>query len=195
MHTTLVIVGGGFCGTVLAANLLRRPPSDATDIVLIERGLRHGPRHGVCRARVSLSFQCAGGAAVGGFAGPLAISALCAAPGPDADGEDFLPRALYGEYLQDLLLQAERAAPAGTAPAARVRRGAARHRAERRQTASRRGVRGPRADRGGSRRFWRWAIRRRRLAAVGRRDQRSRGDIGMIHGKLPENTLGAGTRC
>lgn len=38
MHTTLVIVGGGFCGTVLAANLLRRPPSDATDIVLVERG-------------------------------------------------------------------------------------------------------------------------------------------------------------
>jgi uncharacterized NAD(P)/FAD-binding protein YdhS len=28
-----------------------------------------------------------------------------------ADGEDFLPRALYGDYLQDLLLQAERAAP------------------------------------------------------------------------------------
>ena len=32
---------------------------------------------------------------------------------PDADGEDFLPRALYGDYLQDVLLQAERAAPAG----------------------------------------------------------------------------------
>jgi uncharacterized NAD(P)/FAD-binding protein YdhS len=30
---------------------------------------------------------------------------------PDADGEDFLPRALYGDYLQDLLLQAETAAP------------------------------------------------------------------------------------
>ncbi len=31
---------------------------------------------------------------------------------PDAGGEDFLPRALYGDYLQDLLAQAERAAPA-----------------------------------------------------------------------------------
>ena len=38
MRKTLAIVGGGFSGTVLAANLLRRPPSDATDIVLIERG-------------------------------------------------------------------------------------------------------------------------------------------------------------
>jgi len=38
MRNALVIVGAGFCGTVLAANLLRRPPSDATDIVLAERG-------------------------------------------------------------------------------------------------------------------------------------------------------------
>jgi uncharacterized NAD(P)/FAD-binding protein YdhS len=30
---------------------------------------------------------------------------------PNADGEDFLPRALYGDYLQDVLLKAERAAP------------------------------------------------------------------------------------
>ena len=33
---------------------------------------------------------------------------------PGVDGEDFLPRALYGDYLQDLLLQAERAAPEST---------------------------------------------------------------------------------
>ena len=33
---------------------------------------------------------------------------------PDVDGEDFLPRALYGDYLQDVLMQSERAAPAHT---------------------------------------------------------------------------------
>ena len=38
MRNTIAIVGGGFCGTVLAANLLRSPPAAATDIVLIERG-------------------------------------------------------------------------------------------------------------------------------------------------------------
>ena len=42
MPRTLVIVGAGFCGTVLAARLLRRPPSDATEIVLIERGTSIG---------------------------------------------------------------------------------------------------------------------------------------------------------
>jgi len=33
---------------------------------------------------------------------------------PETDGEDFLPRALYGDYLQEVLLQAERAAPQHT---------------------------------------------------------------------------------
>src|SRR5579862_8151083 len=35
---TIVIVGAGFCGSVLAAQLLRRPPPRPTEIVLIERG-------------------------------------------------------------------------------------------------------------------------------------------------------------
>lgn len=38
MHQTIVIVGAGFCGSVLAAQLLRRPPADPTHIVLVERG-------------------------------------------------------------------------------------------------------------------------------------------------------------
>ncbi len=31
MPNAIVIVGAGFCGTVLVANLLRRPPSEAPD--------------------------------------------------------------------------------------------------------------------------------------------------------------------
>ena len=42
MLKTIVIVGGGFSGTVLAANLLRRPPVDPTEIVLVERGVAIG---------------------------------------------------------------------------------------------------------------------------------------------------------
>jgi uncharacterized NAD(P)/FAD-binding protein YdhS len=63
MRNAIVIVGAGFCGTVLAANLLRRPPSAPTDIALIERGRAMGR-----------------GLAVGGFARPVAVPALCAAP-------------------------------------------------------------------------------------------------------------------
>ena len=58
MRNTVVIVGAGFGGMVLAANLLRRGPPGA------------------------------------------------------ADGEDFLPRELYGDYLQEGLRQAEAEAEA-----------------------------------------------------------------------------------
>jgi uncharacterized NAD(P)/FAD-binding protein YdhS len=39
---TIVIVGGGFSGTVLAANLLRRPPAGPTRLLLIERASEIG---------------------------------------------------------------------------------------------------------------------------------------------------------
>lgn len=42
MRKTIAIVGAGFSGTVLAANLLRLPAVRATDIVLIERGIAMG---------------------------------------------------------------------------------------------------------------------------------------------------------
>jgi uncharacterized NAD(P)/FAD-binding protein YdhS len=113
MHTTLVIVGGGFCGTVLAANLLRRPPSDATDIVLVERGPAMG--RGVAYAAREFPYLLNVPAArlSADSRDPLQFLHFAQRRLPDADGEDFLPRALYGDYLQDLLLQAERAAPAG----------------------------------------------------------------------------------
>jgi uncharacterized NAD(P)/FAD-binding protein YdhS len=38
MRDVIVIIGAGFCGTVLAVNLLRRPGAMPTNIVLIERG-------------------------------------------------------------------------------------------------------------------------------------------------------------
>src|SRR5580698_6153350 len=113
MHTTLVIVGGGFCGTVLAANLLRRPPSDTTDIVLVERGPAMG--RGVAYAAREFPYLLNVPAArlSADSRDPLQFLHFAQRRLPQADGEDFLPRALYGEYLQDLLLQAERAAPAG----------------------------------------------------------------------------------
>ena len=39
---TIVIVGGGFCGTALATMLLRRPPAMPSRLVLIERGAHVG---------------------------------------------------------------------------------------------------------------------------------------------------------
>jgi uncharacterized NAD(P)/FAD-binding protein YdhS len=112
MRNAIVIVGAGFCGTVLAANLLRRPPSEATDLVLIERGAAMG--RGVAYAAREFPYLLNVPAArlSADSRDPLQFLRFAQRHSPGADGEDFLPRALYGDYLQDVLREAERAAPA-----------------------------------------------------------------------------------
>jgi uncharacterized NAD(P)/FAD-binding protein YdhS len=112
MRNTIVIVGAGFCGTVLAANLLRRPPSEATDVVLVERGATMG--RGVAYAAREFPYLLNVPAArlSADSRDPSQFLRFAQRRVPAADGEDFLPRALYGDYLQDVLQEAERAAPA-----------------------------------------------------------------------------------
>jgi uncharacterized NAD(P)/FAD-binding protein YdhS len=108
---TIAIVGGGFCGTVVAANLLRRPPPGPTRLVLIERAAAVG--RGVAYADRGFPYLLNVPAS--------RMSASSARPDeflefvqrriPGAGGEDFLPRALYGEYLQEFLLAAQLSAP------------------------------------------------------------------------------------
>jgi uncharacterized NAD(P)/FAD-binding protein YdhS len=114
MGKTIVIVGAGFSGTVLAANLLRRPPSAATDIVLIERGsaMGRGVAYAVREFPYLLNVPAARLSA--DSQDPLHFLRFAQQRLPEVDGEDFLPRALYGDYLQEVLLQAERAAPENT---------------------------------------------------------------------------------
>ena len=111
MPKTFVIVGAGFSGTVLAANLLRRPPAHQVDIVLIERSAVMG--RGVAYAAHEFPYLLNVPAARSSADSRDPLQFLRFAQGqlPSVDREDFLPRALYGEYLQDLLLRAERAAP------------------------------------------------------------------------------------
>jgi uncharacterized NAD(P)/FAD-binding protein YdhS len=111
MRNTLVIVGAGFCGTVLAANLLRRPAPAPTDIVLIERGSAMG--RGVAYAARDYPYLLNVPAArlSADSRDPLQFLRFAQGRLPAADGEDFLPRALYGDYLEDVLLRAEASAP------------------------------------------------------------------------------------
>jgi uncharacterized NAD(P)/FAD-binding protein YdhS len=108
MRKTFVIVGGGFSGTVLAANLLRRPAAAGADVVLIERGAVMG--RGVAYAAHAFPYLLNVPAArlSADSRDPLQFLRFAKARMPNVDGEDFLPRALYGDYLQDLLLRAER---------------------------------------------------------------------------------------
>ena len=111
MHKRLVIIGGGFCGTVLAANLLRRLPAEPTEIVLIERGPEMG--RGIAYAVHDCPYllNVPAGRLSADSKDPLQFLHYAKQIYADADAEDFLPRQLYGDYLQDFLGHAERAAP------------------------------------------------------------------------------------
>lgn len=108
---TIVIVGGGFSGTLVAANLLRRPPAGPTRLVLIERanevarGAAYAERGFPYLLNVPASRMSANSAA------PKEFLEFAQRRMPKMTGEDFLPRSLYGEYLGEVLLAAKLSAP------------------------------------------------------------------------------------
>jgi uncharacterized NAD(P)/FAD-binding protein YdhS len=111
MRNTIAIVGAGFSGTVLAAQLLRHPPATPTDLVLVERGPEMG--RGVAYAARDYPYLLnvpAGRLSVDA-SDPLQFLRFAQRHLPDAGVEDFMPRALYGDYLCEVLAQAEREAP------------------------------------------------------------------------------------
>lgn len=113
-HThTIVIIGGGFSGTVLAANLLRNPPPRPTHVVLVERCAELGGAAYAQRDYPYLLNVPAGRMSADSRA-PGAFLDFVQRRRPDVSGQDFVPRAWYGEYLRQMLVEAERAAPAHT---------------------------------------------------------------------------------
>lgn len=104
---TVVVVGGGFAGVATVYHLLQRAPA-ALRIVLVERGpwLGRGVAYGVESPLFSLNVP----------ASRMSIDperpddfvAWSGTPEPHA----FLPRALYGRYVEDAFARAIRASPA-----------------------------------------------------------------------------------
>ncbi len=113
MDRTIVIVGAGFCGSVLAANLLRRTGAGRMNIVLIERGTSIGRGVAYASHDVPYVLNVPAGRLSVAPDDPLHFLRYVRQSHPDADAEDFMPRSMYGDYLQEVLDQAERAAPAG----------------------------------------------------------------------------------
>jgi uncharacterized NAD(P)/FAD-binding protein YdhS len=104
---TIVIVGAGFSGTVLAIHLLRRPIAAPTRIVLIERGAAFG--RGVAYAARPFPYllNVPASRMSANPREPLEFLRFVQRRNPRATGEDFMPRELYGEYLEEALLAAE----------------------------------------------------------------------------------------
>ena len=107
---TIVIVGAGFSGLAVATHLLRLPHSRPLRVVLIERaptagGVAYSGRErsyllNVPAARMSASS-----------ADPLEFVRFAQRALPQTTAADFLPRELYGQYLESSLLSAARVSP------------------------------------------------------------------------------------
>lgn len=103
-------MGAGFCGTVLTANLLRRPWPVPTRVLLIERGRRFA--RGIAYQPHSFPFllNVPAGRMSADSRRPDEFLEFARRRHPDAEAADFLPRALYGDYLEDVLSRAESSA-------------------------------------------------------------------------------------
>jgi uncharacterized NAD(P)/FAD-binding protein YdhS len=108
---TIVVVGGGFCGTVLAANLLRSAPRQHTRVVLVEQRAEVGRGVAYQSATGQYLLNVPAGRMSASSLDPGQFVRFAQRRSGSVTAADFLPRQLYGEYLQELLENAVRAAP------------------------------------------------------------------------------------
>lgn len=110
----LVIVGGGFSGSVLAAQFLRHCPasSEGVRLILIERSARiaRGLAYATTSPQHFLNVPVGNMSALADKTDDFLH--FCKRQAAEVTEEDFVPRHLYGDYLADLLqLTARGAAP------------------------------------------------------------------------------------
>jgi uncharacterized NAD(P)/FAD-binding protein YdhS len=113
MSRRVVIAGGGFSGAATAAALLRRC-EPGLHVTLVERSgvFGRGVAYGTPRPEHLLNVAAGKMSALPDEPGHFLAWARDA--GHAVGEHDFVPRALYGDYAQAVLAEAERAAPAGT---------------------------------------------------------------------------------
>ena len=109
MRNVIVIVGAGFSGTVLAVKLLKQHHSTATEVFLVERGPVMGRGIAYAKSRFPFQLNVPAGRLSTDAKDPLQFLRFAQLHLPEAGAEDFLPRSLYGDYLQEQLSQAESA--------------------------------------------------------------------------------------
>ena len=104
---TIAIVGTGFCGTVLARELLRRAPDRPLRVLLVGR---EAPGRGIAYARHRHPYllNVPAGRMSASTADPEEFVRFARTVRPQATGDDYLPRALYGDYLEATLAHAAR---------------------------------------------------------------------------------------
>jgi len=109
---TIVIVGAGFSGASVAINLLRLSYWRPSRIVLVDRAPRMARGAAYAERSHPYLLNVPAGRMSMNSSDPLEFLKFAQRRLPDATEDDFLPRALYGEYLESVLLDAETASPA-----------------------------------------------------------------------------------
>lgn len=110
VERTVVIVGAGFSGTAVAINLLRLAHREPLRIVLLDR-TQIGRGVAYAANQRGYVLNVAAGRMSATSVDPLEFLAFAQRALPGAKEGDFLPRDLYGRYLESSLLSAARAAP------------------------------------------------------------------------------------
>jgi uncharacterized NAD(P)/FAD-binding protein YdhS len=107
MNRTVAIIGAGFAGSLTAVNLLRQDPTRGLQVVLIERRppFGRGLAYGTWDDNLLLNVPAGNMSA---FADdPGHFLAYCRSIDPAFNSGSFIPRRIYGDYIEDILRQAE----------------------------------------------------------------------------------------
>jgi uncharacterized NAD(P)/FAD-binding protein YdhS len=108
---TLVIVGAGFSGAAVAIDLLRLSYWRPVRIVLVERAPRMARGAAYAQRSYPYLLNVPAGRMSLSSSEPLEFLKFAQQRLPEATADDFLPRSLYGEYLESALLDAELSSP------------------------------------------------------------------------------------
>ena len=111
LSRTIVIVGAGFSGAAVAINLLRLSYWKQVRIVLVDRGPRMARGTAYAETAHPYLLNVPAGRMSLNSSDPLEFLKFAQRTLPEATEDDFLPRRLYGEYLESVLLDAETSAP------------------------------------------------------------------------------------
>jgi uncharacterized NAD(P)/FAD-binding protein YdhS len=112
LQRCIAIIGAGFSGAVTAANLLRLQGGSPPKVVLIDRSdhFARGLAYGVWDDNLVLNVPAGNMSALSSDSGHFL--AYCQRIDPHFNSGSFLPRRIYGDYLEDTLSEAEQGANA-----------------------------------------------------------------------------------
>lgn len=108
---TIAIVGGGFSGTVLASHLLRLSYWKPLRVVLVDRAGSMGRGAAYADTGYPYVLNVPAGRMSASSRDPMEFLKFARTRLPGANSDAFLPRALFGEYLESLLQEAEASCP------------------------------------------------------------------------------------